>query len=252
MTRASHTLLVICLLLPAFLNGAQPELTVWLDPVVAKPGDIVKLQAHLESPTYATFSLTVPKHDSLYFVNQQVIPAQYHDGVYSQQSTWTLQTIEPGTLQIEGIEATIQQGSATRQQAVAPLTLTVESYPIAEDPATPLPLPTYELNTRSTFNRSVIWVIATGFVLLFVGVLASRRNKETTLKPNDTSAPLVDLESSLAAGQLPTALIESVLHHQDLTLSDELRNALEQTVYNKNHRATPEALLETLRKDLRA
>lgn len=234
------------------LLGTTPEIKFWLEPSTCRPGDLVRLHAQMESPHYAEFNLKIPRNNALYRVTQNQQPITYEQGVYRQQSTWVLQPMQPGNIELGRIIAEIQIGSQTTEQELSSPTLIVVAYPEPTDSMAPLLLETASDTPGISFN--LIGSISTAIALLWITgrLWRTTRKSEVTPTTSPTATTLADLEAALQADHIPQALIETLLLDPELKLSIPTRNALERAAYGPADASTIEALRSCLRKESQA
>lgn len=245
----SYLLLIAAMIGPAPLMGNSPQVEIRMEPRSCRLGDIVTLQAQMQTAAYAKFSLKIPKHDALYLVAQNELPITYHQGVYLQQSIWTFQPTQPGQIELNGILAQIQIGSQTMEQTLNAPLLVVEAYTEPVDSMTPLLLD--EASESPTVASKPIWSILVAIAVLWLAGIIWRatRKSETNLTNSPSPRSLAELQIALRADQVPQALIEALLIDPELELSARMRSALERAAYGKPDAATFEALRNCIREE---
>ncbi len=243
-------LVSITVFLSLFAQTTASDLRIWLEPTNCLPGEIVKLHAELSSGELSEFELKVPQHSALHFVEKHKLPVEYSEQIFTQKSVWTLQAIQPGTVELNALSATIRAGGDSKEVTLAPLSFNIESYS-ADDPNNEaMPFPADSATAQRTRGMALIWLVLL-LALFTVAIIIQKRR--TSAKVNEADShkhpTLHDLEHALANNELSTALIEGVLADPSISLSTQTRETLERAAYKTDETTSAEALLDAIRKE---
>lgn len=227
-------------LLPLVAAYPQEVKLSWSQPQ-CQPGDAIELRAEGLFNKLASYELHLPRTEALHLVAHQRQPVHYADGVYTQRDVWVLQPLRAGTIKLDDIKMTVRQGEEVRQETRAVPALEVLPYGASLDEAAPEPLPEPKMMPK---ERSWAWLWLAGAGALVLLVLAFRPKTKMAEPSQSTRPGLADLQLALERGPLPAGLIEQLLADESLTLSRDLRGAMERAAYG--HREADEKLLRSL------
>lgn len=221
--------LAATLLFP-LLASASIELS--LSHSQCQPGDVIELQAESSFEELVTYELKFPQHDALHLVAHQRQPVIYADGFYSQKDVWVLQPVNSGSIEINGIKAIVQKGDVVSELDLPKQVIEVLPYAATNEDFSPEPLP---IETPSVQKMSkVLILLLVCCALVVVIVLFIIRKPRVAEADQDAAPTLDDLKAALASGEAPVELVEQLLNDQSIVISDELRSAMERTVYRQD------------------
>ena len=235
------------LLLPFLVFADSPHgIELSVDEQDYFPGDVILIHAQMRRSDFAEFELHVPAHPQLYFVAHTVEPLQYANGEYTQNAHLLLQTMTSGTFRLESITADIKQGERLQQVDLPPFAFSVKSYD-STDASNELEL----LIPNTEKERSGFFALA---ITLLVGILSSiafwkfrRKPLSDVVEVTPYEDPLSELRERLECDETPIDLIERLLQRSPVSLSPELRHAMEAAVYG--NRLNKDALIRLLKKE---
>jgi hypothetical protein len=224
--------LCCCLwLLPLFAFGDIPHgIELRLQASEYFPGEIVELQAEMRQADFAEFQLHVPVHRQLHFVAHTREPVRYVEGEYVQRSVLLLQPMNAGEFDLRGMTASVQQGNGLTEVELPPVQFTVQSYGAFDDSKelAAWPKESVQASPASGFLRLFLLLPV---VMLFVVWMLRGKFSAASAETNLAVATLDDLADAIERGESAVELIERLLARPDLSLSANLREALEASVY---------------------
>lgn len=221
--------LAATLLFP-LLASASIELS--LSHSQCQPGDVIELHAESSFEELVTYELKFPQHDALHLVAHQRQPVIYADGVYSQKDVWVLQPVQSGTVEINGIKAIVQKGDVVSKLDLPKQVIEVLPYTVSSEDFTPEPLPAAAASEQKMSKILILLIL--GSTLIIVVVLFIIRKPRVEVSEQDSAPTLDDLKTALASGEAPVELVEQLLNDDSIVISDELRVAMERTVYRQD------------------
>jgi hypothetical protein len=219
------------LLWPLFAFANAPHgIELRLVPGSYQPGDVVEIQAEMRRADYAEFQLHVPTHPQLHFVAHTREPLRYKEGEYLQRSVLLLQPMSAGAFKLDAITASLSQGEQATEVPLPSLEFFVNSYEATDDSKElePLPMHSFVPPGASGFLGLVVLLLGVLGLVIWLLKRGSTCQADTVVHAVDT---LDDLTVLLERGDSPEALIERLLCRSDLSLSVELREALDAAVY---------------------
>lgn len=227
----------ILLLLPLFCF-AGIELS--LSKTQCQPGDVIELHAVSSFDDLVTYEIKLPQHEALHLVAHQRQPVDYADGDYRKKDVWVLQPVRSGEIELSGIKAFVQKGGVVSELDLPKQVIDVQPYAAARDDFTPEALPDVE-EVELGASRFLILLLILGGVV----VVALVFTRKPAIEESDSLVvpTLEDLKAALAAGEVPTELVEQLVEDKSLVVSKELRAAMERAVYGQDASAL-KAILE--------
>lgn len=247
MKRFSTHLLVALFALPLLLRSEPIQIETHVEPSVCKPGDLITLHTKYSGSEYIDFTIHIPEHTGLHFVQQQSSPVSYEDNTYEKVSTIQLQPTQPGIIELNNLSATVIHQGLEVEQALPSLQITVDAYDTSVVSDTPLPLPPSPELTSISQLPIQLWILFV-FLACFIALCIFRvKSARKPVTETETSTPtLSDIILALEAGKVPTDLMTSVLEDPAQQLSKTSRQALEQAVYRPSESTDADTLLKTL------
>lgn len=129
----------------AITGSAQPlapkdaiDLTVHLQPENVYAGDLVTIEARLQSRQLMFFSVDLPQQESYQIIANQQNPIHVANGYYQQSRLWIVQVKAPGQIDFAELQASISDAQASQSIAMEVPTIRVHPYTEARLSSEPL------------------------------------------------------------------------------------------------------------------
>ncbi|MFC5051478.1 hypothetical protein ACFPK9_12775 [Rubritalea spongiae] len=221
-----HTL---TLFITTLLAHAGEAVTLKLSTNECLPGDIVELTATSSTPSYQEFTLSIPAHKNLQLLAHETGPVTLENNHFSQTNHWVFQTVAPDSITLDDITATFTANS--EPIPLAPLTLTIGTYPTLDTDLTPAVFPT-AATTSATLN--ILWGLIPAALLIGI-IVASKSRKQSPISEAAPIPTIEQLKAQLANNALPEELCYQLLNRR--VLSERQKILIEQALYQPSFTA---------------
>lgn len=214
------------------------------------PGDLLEVKITAYASEYNRYALVEPNHSALRFVATQGFPVRLNeDSEY--ESKWMLvyQTLQSGSLSLEGGFLELANADEPVRMALAPLALEVLGFgPEADHDE----VERFELDSLLGKVASRSWVLALliGLIALFYLGMRLRLRREAPQSAVDEDSFRVEvsaLRSALDSGDAPHRQLVRFLEEFRSRCSPSLAKEIELFVYSKN--GNSRALLDLIGKE---
>ena len=229
-------------------NTSTHGVTAEVIPSDARPGDIVELRIEMNRETWGRFEFKKPNHPQMRTIAEEKIPVSYQGQLYKQRHSLFLQPVSSGEIEIEATELTISTAAGEETVELPALALSVRSFDSPALSDSPLPLPPDEADAQSGSVLSLLFWMGVSFSVLGVWsfIFFGMRNGKSQLARSDMSKNSLrsnEIIERLRTGVVPKDDLENLLQDPNLSISAELRSAIEQAVYSTQIKPSDLALL---------
>lgn len=235
-----HTFLSI--IISTLLAQASEKIHLELSTTKCLPGDLIELKATYSTPTYQDFTLTIPKNTNLQLIAKENNHTTLKNNQYSQTKLWIFQAIAPGQHTLSNIIAKTTSNENSIQ--LAPITLTVGTYPSLDQDLTPAPFPT---TTIQSSTKPYSWFLLIIPIFLCSYIIKTNKLKSTPTEEPTNPLSINTLKQKLTKGTIPEPTCFQLLEQNPTTLTKTQRTLIQQALYQPSFTAND--LLESLNKE---
>ncbi len=276
-SRATHSIAVAALLVSASVlcaNGLFAEeaslanattgggdargISAAVLPSEARPGDVVELRIVMSRESWGRFDVREIGHPNVRTVARVVAPVAYQDQKYTQRYSLFLQPVCSGKIELGPVpvDLTTADGQQTVDLTMLDLNVIPFGGPALSDAPLALPPGETESESSSMFSQLFWGGVACSvlgiWTFVFFGMRRQNaRSQSAGLSPDDISHG--ETVQRLRAGVVPKDELSKLLQNSSVTISDHLRNKIEQAVYSSQVQVSElAALAELLQEELRS
>ena len=237
---------ILFVLAPLILDA---EIRSELSQYECLPGDPIEYRATSSYDAFKTFEIIFPKNDNIHIVARRKEPVQFENQKYTQSETWILQSLSPGEIIFDKIQARVSEGGESKIIPLEPLTLRVNSYSENYvETFKPEPFPqSVPQDSTPPYPYFIFLFIAVTLGTIYI--LRTRKNTLIEQTPVREQDPFQPINRELEAGQIPHHRIGALLSDSRIELRQSTRIILEKSIFAA--RQDPQKILESLRQSLK-